>query len=294
MLLSMTGFGEAHRQEAHLSVRVELRTVNSRFLKLTLKATEGYGSLESQIETAIRGRIKRGTVQMILRVERQATADDYQINATVLASYRKQLDKLHDRLHVAESVDLESLLMLPGVVDEKQAHGAHVQDDWPLIEQVLGEAIDNLSRMRQDEGAAMAADLRQNCAEVATHLAAIEARAPQVAESYRGRLVDRLNKLLGEHGVTVTPAEVVREVGLFAERVDISEEIVRLRSHLTQFDEYMRQEESSGRKLEFMLQEMNREVNTIGAKANDGELARHVVEIKAAIERMREMVQNVE
>lgn len=294
MLLSMTGFGEARRQDANLSIHIELRTVNSRYLKLTLRASEGYGSLESQIETAIRGRIKRGTLQMNLRVERQATADDYQINATVLASYRRQLEKLHDRLHVSQSVDLESLLALPGVVDEKSAHGAHVLDDWPLIESVLGEAIDSLSTMRQGEGAAMAADLKQNCADVTTHLAAIEVRAPSVAEGYRGRLVDRLNKLLGEHSVTVTPADVVREVGLFAERVDISEEIVRLRSHLVQFDDYMKQSESSGRKLEFMLQEMNREVNTIGAKANDGELARHVVEIKAAIERMREMVQNVE
>lgn len=290
----MTGYGEAQRQEEHLAVSVELRTVNSRYLKLSLRASEGYASLESQIEAALRTRIKRGTVQMNLRVERQATADDYQINATVLGSYHRQLEKLHTRLHIAEAVRLESLLALPGVVDETKSHGSNVGDDWPLIEQTLFAAVENLSRMRQGEGQAMAADLTSNCREVAEHLTAVEARAPQVAEAYRGRLVDRLNKLLGEHGVTVTPADVVREVGLFAERVDISEEVVRLRSHLVQFDEYMRQEESPGRKFEFLLQEMNREANTIGSKANDGELARHVVEIKTAIDRMREMVQNVE
>ena len=148
--------------------------------------------------------------------------------------------------------------------------------------------------MRADEGRAMADDLRTNCQAVAGELAAIEVRAPLVVESYRDRISERLKKLLAEFDVSVEASDVIREVGLFAERSDISEEIVRLRSHLDQFDSIMQIAESSGRKLEFLTQEMFRETNTIGSKANDAEIARHVIEIKAAIERMREMIQNIE
>jgi uncharacterized protein (TIGR00255 family) len=148
--------------------------------------------------------------------------------------------------------------------------------------------------MRTREGQAMADDMRANCAIIARELDAVEKRAPLVVESYAQRLRERLNTLLAAHDVHVEPADIVREVGMFAERCDIQEEIVRLRSHLAQFDEIMRTDDSVGRKLEFVTQEMFRETNTIGSKANDAEIARHVVEMKAAIERMREMIQNVE
>lgn len=292
MLLSMTGFGEAHVHRGPLAVAVELRTVNSRYFKLTLRAGEGYTSLESQVESAVRPKIKRGTVQVSLRVDRAATAEDYRINEAVLLGYQTQIGRLANC--DARTVSITSLLLLPGVVDERQSKGEHVQDDWPVIEETLLAAIENLSKMRREEGQAMADDMRANCAEITAHLAEVEKRAPLVGDSYRTRLVDRLNRMLSEFGVSVGPADVVREVGLFAERTDISEEIVRLRSHLAQFETYMQQEESAGRKLEFLIQEMNRETNTIGSKSNDAELARHVVEMKAALERLREMVQNCE
>jgi uncharacterized protein (TIGR00255 family) len=148
--------------------------------------------------------------------------------------------------------------------------------------------------MRIEEGKAMASDLESNNTGIGRQLDAIAMRAPLVAEAYRARLQDRLNKLLAEYGVTITAADIVREVGIFAERSDIAEEMVRLRSHLEQFDTIMRNEESCGRKLEFVTQEMFRETNTMGSKANDSEIARHVIEIKSAIERMREMIQNIE
>ncbi len=140
----------------------------------------------------------------------------------------------------------------------------------------------------------MGRDLHANCQAIAADLDQIEQRAPLVVEAYRKRLMERLNKLLEEFGLEIQPADVVREVGLFTDRSDISEEIVRLRSHLQQFDAIARTEQGNGRKLEFVIQEMLRETNTIGSKANDAEIARHVVEIKTAIERMREMIQNVE
>jgi uncharacterized protein (TIGR00255 family) len=159
---------------------------------------------------------------------------------------------------------------------------------------VLTEALGRLTQMRVEEGRSMASDLSENLRTIARELESVEARAPLVVEAYRSRLTERLNKLLAEVGVRVETADVVREVGMFAERSDIAEEIVRLRSHLEQFAAVMDAAESQGRKLEFLTQEMFRETNTIGSKANDAALARHVIEMKTAIERMREMIQNVE
>ena len=172
--------------------------------------------------------------------------------------------------------------------------GLDVERDWPLVRETLAEAIGKMSLMRVDEGRAMAADLAANCRLLSTALDAIEARAPLVADSYRVRLSERLSKTLAEYEISLQPADLIRELSIYAERSDISEEIVRLRSHLEQFAATLELEESSGRKLEFLTQEMFRETNTIGSKANDVDIARQVIEIKAAIERIREMIQNVE
>jgi uncharacterized protein (TIGR00255 family) len=290
----MTGHGEAHRQFDRMAVSVEVRSVNSRYLKLNYRGSEGYGALEPNIETVVRKHIRRGTMQVNVRIDRQPSAEDYRLNLDVLAGYRKQLEVLCDRLHVADSIHLESLVTLPGVIDEGLARHVDLDTDWPPVEETLNAALENLARMREDEGRAMADDLRANLATVATELDAIEKRAPLVVESYRDRLTERLKKLLAEFDISVDAADVVREVGLFAERSDISEEVVRLRSHLEQFDSFMQAGESNGRKLDFLTQEMFRETNTIGSKANDADIARHVVEVKAMIERIREMVQNVE
>ncbi|MEM7314913.1 MAG: DUF1732 domain-containing protein, partial [Planctomycetota bacterium] len=189
---------------------------------------------------------------------------------------------------------LGSLLQLPGVVDEPTASGEDLERDWPVIEPTLKAAVESLQQMRQAEGKAMEEDLLSNCQLIKSHLEKIEARTPEVVKNYETRLTDRLNKLLEKFDVEVEPNEVVREVGVFAERADISEETVRLRSHLDQFAKIVAEPESAGRKLEFLIQEFFRETNTIGSKANDSEIAVHVVEIKTLIERMREMIQNVE
>jgi uncharacterized protein (TIGR00255 family) len=294
LLLSMTGHGEAHRHQDGLSIAVEIRTVNNRYFKLNLRVTEGYILLEPHIEAAIRQQIRRGTVQVNLQIGREPKPDDYRLNEAVLAGYLKQLEGVlggpisHDAAHLAP------LLALPGVVREPAAEYDAVEAEWPRIGSVVDEALANLSQMRIDEGRSMATDLAANARTIAAELDKVEVRAPLVVDAYRGRLTERLNKLLADEGVRVEPAEVVREVGIFAERTDISEEIVRLRSHLQQCDAVMGADESQGRKLEFLIQEMFRETNTIGSKANDAEIARHVIEMKTAIERMREMVQNVE
>jgi uncharacterized protein (TIGR00255 family) len=294
VLLSMTGYGEAHRQQGGVTVAIELRTVNNKYLKMAVRSSEGYGGLESRIESVVRENVRRGTVTLSVRVDRATAPEDYRINDTVLASYRDQIRGFLGAAGDETKVPMESLLLLPGVVEEDAGRRLETSEDWPLIESVLREALDQLNKMRAVEGQAMRRELESNCRTIAANLEAIEGLAPRVAEHYRQRLTERLNKLLAEHEIRVEPSDVVREVGLFADRVDISEETVRMRSHLDQFAAILQEAESAGRKLEFITQEMFRETNTIGSKANDAEIAGHVVEIKTVIERIREMVQNIQ
>lgn len=294
MLLSMTGFGEGRNDADGLSVRVEVRTVNSRYFKLTVRSGDAYSWLEPEIETVVRRQVKRGTVQVWLRIDRAGSADQYQLNTAALTRYRQQLAALANEWNLSEPPPLGQLLLLPGVVEEDTLSGADARRSWPAIQPALDVALEQLAQMRIDEGRAMAADLRANCDAIAVSLDAITARAPVVVTAFRERLADRIGKLLAEYEMTLNAGDLVREVSLFAERSDISEEIVRLRSHVEQFRASLDAPESSGRKLDFLTQEMFREANTIGSKANDVEIARHVVDVKAAIEKIREMIQNVE
>jgi uncharacterized protein (TIGR00255 family) len=290
----MTGHGEAHRHQDGLTIAAEIRTVNNRYFKLNLRLTEGYVPLEPQVESLIRQQIRRGTVSVNVRIDREAQPDDYRLNQAVLTGYLKQLEAVAGRPNPRDVLQLGPLLALPGVVNEPHAAPDEIESQWPAIEEVVAAALSHLKQMRLDEGRRMADDLAANARAIAAELTKVEARAPQVIDAFRGRLSERLTKLLAEVGVQSQPADVVREVALFAERTDISEEIVRLKSHLTEFAAVVAADESQGRKLDFLIQEMFRETNTIGSKANDAEIARHVIEIKTAIERMREMIQNVE
>lgn len=290
----MTGHGEARVQQDELAVSVELRTINSRFVKISIRTNEGYNSLEPRIEGLLRDKVRRGTIQAGVRVARLRPLQDYQVSTYVLDRYRQQLQALRRQWNLPGDVSLESLLLLPGVVIAEADAQADASVDWPAVEEALLAALVNLEQMRAEEGRAMAADMRANCRVIAENLQQIKSRAPLVIETYRRRLADRVGKVLEEYQVTLNPADLVREVSLFAERSDISEEIVRLESHLEQFDTFMQLPESSGRKLEFLIQEMFRETNTIGSKSYDVDVARLVIEIKTAIERLREMIQNVE
>ncbi len=292
----MTGFGESRSQQDGLGVAVEVRTINNRYFKLYVRTSEGYASLEPLIEDKVRQAVQRGTIQVNIRVDRRRSAEDFKINVDVLDRYRRQLKDLMAQWQYSavSNPSLESLLPLPGVVDDASGDSIDAAADWPVIETTLRTALENLSQMRGEEGRAMAADLTANCQVIREALDRIEKRAPLVVEDYRTRLFDRLQRILSELDAQLAPADLIKEVGLFADRSDISEEIVRLRSHLDQFHTAMGLRESTGRKLDFLTQEMFRETNTIGSKANDVEIAREVIEIKTIIERIREMVQNIE
>jgi uncharacterized protein (TIGR00255 family) len=290
----MTGFGEAHHQEDGLSVGVEVRAVNSRYFKLTVRTTEGYTGLEPQVEEVIRKRVRRGSVLVNVRIDRQGSAEDYRIRTDVLEGYRSQLGELCRKWSTPQEITLAQMMMLPGVVVEHPVSPSVLEQLTHTVEQVALRALDAFDTMRTNEGRSMAADLAANCQAIESRLATIEERAPLVVEGYRNRLNDRLTRVLAEYQVSLDPADLLKEVSLFAERADVSEEIVRLKSHLAQFRLAMQEKESSGRKLEFVCQEMFREVNTIGSKANDVEIANQVISMKAVVERIREMIQNVE
>jgi uncharacterized protein (TIGR00255 family) len=191
-------------------------------------------------------------------------------------------------------VDLAQLLVVPGVVSDESRRSADVQADGEIIRRLLAEALAKLQTFRIDEGRSMASELAQNAAQVDECLKQVIALAPQVVAEYRAKMLERVRQLLADSGVTLTESDLIREVSIFSDRSDINEEITRLRSHLEQFESFIREPASTGRKLDFLSQEMNREVNTIGSKANNVAIAHSVVEMKAAIEKMREILQNVE
>jgi uncharacterized protein (TIGR00255 family) len=296
MLLSMTGYGEASYQSDALSLAIELRALNNRYLKVSLRAAEPYNLLEPEFEKVIRRTVRRGTVQVHLRCQRQVSAQDYQINAHALRSYVGQLRPLCEELGLRDrgEVLLAQVLALPGVVPEPGVMNLNLEDEWPVVQRVLEQALARLQAMRQEEGRAMAQELLQQRDHIARELAQVRERMPGVASAYRDRLLERVRALVAELDVQIDRSELIKEVSIFAERSDIAEEVVRLASHLEQFQEIMNEPESAGRKLEFLTQEMFREANTIGSKAGEVEISRHVVEIKGALERIRELVQNVE
>jgi uncharacterized protein (TIGR00255 family) len=290
----MTGFGESHCQRDGIAVAVEVRSINNRYFKLTVRASEGYGALEPLIDVEVRRTVHRGTVQVNVRVDRPPSPENFKINVEVLERYRTQLRAIEQQGNPEQTVPLEALLPLPGVVNDASGVAFDAAADWPLIGQALKAAMQGMVQMRTEEGKAMAADLLANCRGVAASLDQIEGRAPLVVADYRTRLHERLKRTLSEFDVSLDSSDLIKEVCMFADRGDISEEIVRLRSHLDQFQSTLQLPESSGRKLEFLTQEMFREANTIGSKGNDVEIATQVIDIKAAIERIREMIQNIE
>lgn len=289
MLLSMTGHGQALVQGDSAQVLAEVRSVNNRFLKLNIIGDLDSAQL-SELESLVKQFLNRGAVNLRLKVELLDGTYNFRLDQTAIKAYAQQLRAI---LGPDQPIDLNALLQLPGAVEESsqinQSSAA-----WPLIQQAARQALENLTEMRREEGQFMERDLAANCEIIEQTANQIEKLAPQVIETYSRKITDRINQMLSKFEVSVEPQEVIREVGIFAERVDISEEIVRLNSHVGQFRGILNGTSSDGRKLDFLTQEMLRETNTIGSKANDAAIASQVIEIKTAIERIREMVQNVE
>jgi uncharacterized protein (TIGR00255 family) len=284
----MTGFGEARTQNDRWTVTVELRTVNNRHLKLNARISDPYGALEPEVERLVRESIRRGSVQLNLRVERPKRAEDYRLNLVAIRSYSEQLATLN------APIDMAAILGLPGVVEERRTAVDDPRDDWPELARVLVEALGKLQQARAEEGRLMAEELLTLGRTIAENLERVADRGPEIVASYQKRLGERVQALVREQGVAIEAKDLIREVAIYAERADVAEEVVRLRAHLKQYAEVIAEAESSGRKLEFVVQEMGRETNTIGSKANDVEISRAVVEMKGTLEKIRELIQNVE
>jgi uncharacterized protein (TIGR00255 family) len=292
----MTGFGEARTETEGLAAAVEVRAVNNRHLKLTVRGTEPYPMYEAELEKVVRRFVRRGTVTLHVRVDRPARPTDLTLNRPALTAYLRQVRAACDEAGTPEFAPalLAGVLALPGVAPEPRHLGAPPEEEWPVVERTLEQALGGLNAMRREEGHAMAAELLTLHAALAAELAAVRALLPKVTADYRLRLLDRIRQALGDAGVAVQPDHLIREVALFADRTDVAEEATRLAAHLEQFAELVRKGDEAGRKLEFVIQEMGREVNTLGSKAGDVAVSRHVFEMKAILEKTRELVQNVE
>ena len=245
-------------------------------------------------ERVVRERISRGTVSVFVRLERVGGDQGSQLNLSAIESYWRQIRSVCERLHVSAPDDLSSLLLLPGVVTDDGRRTADLDADWPIVRGLLEQALEKLQVFRQEEGRSMQQDLQLNGNLISRQVDQVVALAPQVVQEYRTRLLERVRQALSDSEAQVTPADLIREVSIYAERSDINEEITRLKCHLDQFQAFLQEPVSAGRKLEFLTQEMFREVNTIGSKANNVPIAHSVVEMKAAVEKIREVLQNVE
>ena len=283
----MTGHGQASVEQDQFRVAIEIRTVNNRFLKTSINTDLGT-ELESRVEQQLKTTLRRGSVSVRIKTVNLQSGQRARLNAEVIQSYWTQLSEIAGG---SQSINVESLLTLPGVIEDTDT--TDQEELWPVVKKTLAEALQSLVEMRGTEGEAMKVDMVSNIGAIEAELASIEKLAPTVSEAYSKRLTDRINKLLEKFEVTVTASDVIKEVGVFADRTDVSEETVRLATHLEQF-RLVIQEPTPGKKLDFLVQEMLRETNTIGSKANNSGIAKHVVEIKTAIERIREMVQNIE
>lgn len=289
----MTGFGNASLQTEGVHVSSEIKSVNNRYLKISVRMPDSVARFEAEIEKLVRSRVTRGSVQLSIRVRFTSGQSEYRIDQDLLRSFQKQLAEISGD-STGKSATLGELLSLPGVVSETELPEEFVNSLWPAVEASLKESLDHFEDFRRREGESMRLDLEKQCEVIENEGRQVALLTPQVVTEYRDKILERVRRLIGDASVNISENDVIREVALFADRCDINEEITRLRSHTEQFRRLLNGETSQGRKLEFIGQEMFREINTIGSKANHVTIALSVVEMKAAIERMREVLQNVE
>lgn len=289
----MTGFGRGAAAGENFSVGVDLKTVNNRFLDIHLRLGSELSALESQVKRRISTRLSRGRVDASITFERTGEVA-YELNRPLIAGFISALRAMQQEFEIAGEPDINVLARLPGAmqpvrdgIDEKMIAG---------VESAIDEALQELEQMREREGEALAAEMHSRLDEISLQIPVIEAAASTLADNYRARLQKRIGELLARdtQGVEVDPGRLAQEVAYLADRSDISEEIARLKSHLVQFRETLDSEGETGKRLDFLLQELNREANTVLSKSTDLLIKDAALAIKGAVEKLREQVQNVE
>ena len=290
----MTGFGEAQSEINGITYIVEIRTVNNRYLKTCVRLTETTAFLEEAIDTLLRKNLTRGMVSCVLRLKNAPANVLFDIDETALRAYMEKLGQIVSSANTKCPIDIGGLLTLPGIVRPALPDEEKAKQIKKGVLSITQTAIDKLKQMRAAEGAALAADLRSHCEAIKQDLEQIRANSGTVLQEYQKKLRKRVDELLADAKLKLDEETLAREVALFAERSDISEETARLDSHLQQFAENCQADVQAGRRLDFISQEMLREANTIASKAYNTEVIRCVVDIKCRIDRIKEQVQNIE
>lgn len=293
MLRSMTGFGAVQGRVEGVEYSVEIRSVNNRYFKAAIRLPESWANIEAEIEKLLRGKLTRGTITLTLRMKLPEEQAVYRLNTAAMTGYLEQIRPLLVEPNPLLRVDLGSLVQLPGVCEPPELSELLEKSAEGLMALVV-QALEQLLGMRQKEGRLLKADLQGQCEVLERDLVEVAARSPRVVKDYQQRLTERVAELTAAGRVEIDEEILAREVAIFAERCDIAEEITRLGGHVKHFRQAMGSPEPAGRKLDFIAQEMLREANTIASKANDAEIAHAVVDMKTAIDRIKEQVQNAE
>jgi uncharacterized protein (TIGR00255 family) len=291
---SMTGYGRGECSQSGFKVTVELSSVNRKQSEISVYLPRELESLESRVRDEINRRIARGrlTVKVSMHAANGSWPGRVKLNAALARAYARELNRLAKGLKLAGPVTLETLMRAPGVLQTDEEL-TDAESFWPSVTKALHTALASLVRMREREGTHLAKDLQKRMEFVARSVARVQKQAPQVLKRYQEQLRERI-KNAGLEMPGLEDERLQKEIVYFADRSDISEELTRLQSHFQQFDDCVKSKEPVGRTLDFLAQEMNREVNTIGSKANDSVISREVVTLKAELEKFREQVQNVE
>ena len=299
MLKSMTGFGRGEYEDADFSVTVEMKTVNHRYNEVAIRLPRFLNPLEDKIRKTILKTVSRGRIDVFVNADYTTSGNcTLKVDKNLAAAYHKALQEVGaaigaDAAGINAAAEIMYLSKCSDVINVKEGF-FDVESVWPKVEQAVNQAVANLVAMRETEGGNIYGDFIYRADLIAEKLALIEERSPMVVEEYQNKLQERLTNLLADNNIAVEPERLLQEVAIFADRTSITEEIVRLKSHIKQFKQIIASDQPVGRKLDFLIQEFNREANTIASKANDYTLAQIVVEIKAEIEKIREQIQNIE
>ena len=292
LMRSMTGYGRAESERNGARITVEVNSVNRRQSDIVINLPRELSAFEPRVRQTVSDRISRGRTNVVVAYERAATAArNLALDSALARSYHESMRTLQDELRVTGEITIGMILQAPGVLRFAE-EGLAPNETWKTLEDVLQSALDDLLKMRTSEGKHLAKDLIHRLKIVRQELKEVRKMHPAVAEKYRVALLERLQKA----GLEFAPNDerLLKEIALFADRSDVSEELTRLESHLAQFAHHLRKEEPVGRTLEFITQEISRELNTLGAKAGDAEISRHVVACKSEVEKIREQIQNLE
>ena len=292
MIRSMTGFGRGEATVDGRDITVEIKSVNHRYFEFNCRTTRGFGFLEEKLKSYIKERVSRGKIDMFVSLsQKEDTEAIVKINPSLALGYINALKKLSDEYGVKDDISVSTVSAYSDIF---QVHKAPEDEEevWNAVKPVLDTALNNFITMRETEGEKMKADVMSRAKHILSIVDEIESRSPERVKEYETRLKERIEELLGS--ADYDEQRVITEVAIFADKVAVDEETVRLRSHFDQLKSLMDSDGEVGRKLDFIIQEMNREANTIGSKANDSSLSHMVVDIKAEIEKIREQIQNIE